>query len=151
MSQFLEDVILNNFCTVMLPLIKRRKPIVRNDVLNRKRSKSGNILSICMYLAFLLLQRNLETYLRLTLNRPRNLEAFEGKTRLNFAVIHAGAPCCGMNAGKNVRFCLHPRQCILLSSFNFLSDLIPNTFFYLTEKFDTHILTRGVCLITAPK
>jgi hypothetical protein len=59
-----------------------------------------------MYLAFLLLQRNLETYLRLTLNRPRNLEAFEGKTRLNFAVIHAGAPCCGMNAGKNVRICL---------------------------------------------
>ena len=28
------------------------------------------------------------------------MEMFEGKTRLNFAVLHAGAPCCGMNAGK---------------------------------------------------
>ena len=46
-------------------------------------------------------QRNLETYLRLTLNRPRHLEVFEGKTRLNFAVLHAGAPCCGMNAGES--------------------------------------------------
>jgi hypothetical protein len=27
------------------------------------------------------------------------MEVFEGKTRLNFAVVNVGAPCCGMNAG----------------------------------------------------
>jgi len=36
------------------------------------------------------------------------MDAFEGRTRLNFAFMHVGAPCCGMNAAARsfVRNCI---------------------------------------------
>jgi len=41
--------------------------------------------------------RNLETYKMLTKHKPKSPPTGEG-TGFNLAVIHIGAPCCGMNA-----------------------------------------------------
>jgi hypothetical protein len=69
-------------------------------------SISFNIISIFHF------QKNLETYLKLTLNRPKPSDIPSTKVPLNFAVIHVGAPCCGINAA--VRSFV--RNCILVTS-----------------------------------
>jgi len=52
-------------------------------------------------------QRNLETYRMLAKHKPKAPPTGQG-TGYNFAVIHIGAPCCGMNAAVRafVRNCL---------------------------------------------
>lgn len=52
-------------------------------------------------------QRNLETYMMLSKRKPKNPPTGDG-TGLNFAIVHAGAPACGMNAAVRsfVRNCL---------------------------------------------
>ena len=41
-------------------------------------------------------------------NRPKQSAVFDTKARLNLAVVHIGAPCCGMNAAVRsfVRNCI---------------------------------------------
>jgi 6-phosphofructokinase 1 len=43
-------------------------------------------------------------------NIPRNIGDLGGKPKLNLAVIHVGAPCCGMNAAVRA----FVRNCIIL-------------------------------------
>ena len=74
---------------------------------------------------YFLFQKNLETYLKLTLNRPKPSDIPSAKIPLNFAVIHVGAPCCGINAA--VRSFV--RNCILVNttfSLKFSPDLYVN-------------------------